>query len=383
MLRHLPFITRNALRHRRRSLLTITSIAVTLCVLGTMLAVYQGLFNAEPATPSQAVRLVSRHRVSLTQALPVSYKQRILQVPGVVAANCSQWFGGVYRDKRPENQFARFVVEPKSFFQVHPDVEIAPEQREAFERTRTGCIASSQLAQQMKWSLGERITVVGDIFPMTLELTLVGTFDEEDGFPRLYAGWDYFQEGLPKTWQGNAGTIEVLADSPDHVARVAKDIDAMFANSSAATKTDTEMAFFLQFLAMLGPIKLFLAMISGAVIFTILMVSANTVAMSVREQTRETAILRTLGYTPGEITGLILGEAVLLSFLGGALGALLATGLLTVLGKAPIPFPFPPMTVGLAAAVIAVALVIGLLSAVVPALLASRKPVVEAIRFAG
>jgi putative ABC transport system permease protein len=383
MIQHVPFITRNALRNRRRSLLTIASIAVSLCLLGTLLTVYWGLFYGEPPNDAAARRLVTRHKVSLTQAVPVSYKQRIVQKKGVAAATFSQWFGGKYRDEKPQDMFARFVVEPGDFLKVNPDLTIPPEQQEAFLKTPNGCIISKPLMDKMKWKVGERIPIVGDIFPVTLELVLVGTFDDDGKFNRMYIPWNYVQELLPRGRRDTVGTIQILAESTDAVPGVIKAVDDDFANSPAPTKTETEQNFFLGFLAMMGPIKLFLAAISGAITFTLLLVSANTVAMTIRDRTREIAILRTLGYAPGTIVGLILGESAVLSFVGALIGGLLAAGMAAVLSKAPVPFPFPPMEPRMIVVVIVVGVAVGVLSAVIPATLASRKGIVESIRFVG
>lgn len=386
MIQHLPFIFRNALRNRRRSLLTIASMAVSLCLLGLILSLYRGLFFADSPSPAAARRLIVRHKVSLTQILPASYKQRVGQVPHVQAVSSWQWFGGVYKDARdPKNFFARFVVDPKAIFDVQPDLVMPAEQKAAFKKQRTGCIASTSLAKKHGWKLGERITIVGDIFPVSLDFTLVGIYDPPDDGDVFLFSWEYLQEALNRTeFRDVIGAFLIIVDEPDNVPSVARTIDAMFANSPYPTKTETEKEMVLSFVAFLGNLRLFLAAVCGAVTFTILLVSANTVAMAVRERTRETAILRTLGFTPSEILNMILGEAIMLGAIGGVIGAVLASVVAIGMKKAMAGmFPFPLLDAPLIALVVAVAVAVALVSAAVPAWFASRRNVVESLRFAG
>jgi putative ABC transport system permease protein len=346
MLRHLPFIARNAVRNRRRSILATLSIAVSLCLLGVIIALYQGMFHPDDASAAQALRVVVHHRVSLGQAMPLAYLQRIAATPGVRGVS-------------------------------------AKEKRD-FEREQTGAIASAPLAKELGWKIGDRITLVGDIFPVTLELTLVGIFTEPTNDQVLYYNYHYLEESLSRdsNQRDTAGAFLALIDNAADVPLVAKTIDAGFANSPAPTKTESEKDFALSFLAFLGNLKLFLAAICGAVTFTILLVSANTVAMTVRERVRETAILRTIGFTPAEIRGLVLAEAGLLSVIGGIIGACLAAGLCYALHGGPnIDLPLVSPTT--AAIVVAVAIAVGLISAAAPAYFASRRSVLDSLRDTG
>jgi putative ABC transport system permease protein len=250
---------------------------------------------------------------------------------------------------------------------------------------RTACAVGRKIARDYDIKVGDRVTIVGDIYPVTLELTVAGIFEHGVNQECLVFHREYLTELLPATdaQRDAVGTYAILASSPDDVPRVSKAIDAMFENSPYPTRTESEKEFGRSFLAFLGNIKLFLAAICGAVTFTILLVSANTVAMAVRERTREVGILRTLGYTPGEILGLVLGEAVVISLIGGVLGLglgyLLAKGLQAGAGA----FGFTGIKWQAAAIVLAMAAVIGLVAALVPALVAARKNVVESIRFTG
>ena len=378
-----PLILRNVLRNRRRSLLTLASTAVSLALLALLLAIYQGFFYAEPTSPSETKRLVCRHRVSLTQSLPASHQARIKTVPGVEYVSAWSWFQGVW--KEPKFFFARFAVDPDIIFDIRQDWTIDPEQLAEFKRMRTGCAIGEKIAKQYNIKLGDRLTIVGDIYNVTLELTCVGIYQHPPQTECLVFHRDYLTELLPATskQRDSVGTYMILASSPDEVPRIARAIDTIFDNSPFPTRTESEKEFGRSFLAFLGNIKLFLAAICGAVTFTILLVSANTVAMAVRERTREMAILRTLGYTPGEIRGLVIGEAIVISLIGGAIGVGLGWLLTKGLAAGSGGFPLPMVKWQAALIVLAMAAIIGFFAALVPAMIASRKNVVESIRFAG
>jgi putative ABC transport system permease protein len=343
MFRYLSLMFKNSLRNKRRSALTMVSIGMSLCLLGVLGALYRGLFLAPP-TPGQELRLVVHHKVSITQSLPASYAAKIRQVPGVREAMVWQWFGGTYKDARDQaNFFARFTVEPEMFFRVRPEIGLPEDQQKAFQQLRTGAIASSDLATRMHWKIGEKIFLTGDIFPVNPELTLVGIFSD------------------PNTSE-------------------------MFANSPEPTKSESEQAFTLQFVSFLGNVKAFLMIICAAVTFTILLVSANTMAMSVRERIKEVGILKTLGYTPGTILFLILGEAGVLALLGGGVGLLLAVGMTGAVRNGPSflqAMKTLSITPDVGGALLVLAFFIGIASSFVPAYNASRTPILESLRNSG
>lgn len=383
MLRLAPLILRNVLRNRRRTLLTLASTAISLALLALLIAMYQSFFHGEDASPSEALRLVTRHRVSLTQPLPASHMGRIRSVPGVAEVSAWSWFQGVYID--PANFFARFAVDADKVFDIHKDWIIPEDQLKAFKQGRTACVIGEKIARDFDIKVGQRVTIVGDIYPVTLELTVVGIFGHPPASECLVFHREYLTELLPAgdPSRDTVGTYLILASTVEDVPRIAKAIDTMFDNSPYPTRTESEKEFGRSFLAFLGNIKMFLIAICGAVTFTILLVSANTIAMAVRERTREMAILRTLGYTPGEILQLVLGESVLISIMGGALGLafgwLLSMGLVQVAGS----FGFQGLKWQAAGIVFGMAGIIGLLAAFVPAVVASRKNVVESLRFTG
>jgi putative ABC transport system permease protein len=389
MFRFLSLILKNSLRNRRRSILTIGSIAISLCILGLLGGIYRALFLGE-ATPAQALRLVVRHRVSLTQPMPVSYRQRIERIPGVRNIVIKDWFGGTYKDNRDtRNFFARFATEPNDLFKVHPEYVIPEEQQQAFQRERTGCIVSKALADTLGFKVGDRINLLGDIYPVTLELKVVGIFDEPDHVLTLYFNREYLRESLGPNnrRRDDAGIFYVQAASAADIPRIAEAVDREFDNSPAPTKTESERAFQLSFASFLGNLKLFLMAIGAAVAFTILLVSANTISMSVRERIREVGILKTLGFTRSEILGIILSEAAVISIIGGALGCLLAQGLCVGVRNSPAAGNFAQgmanlgMTPTLAALCLVVALFIGLVSSFIPAWGAARTTILDALRY--
>lgn len=378
-----PLILRNVFRNRRRTLLTLASTAVSLGLLALLMALYQAFFYAEPVTPWESRWLITRHRVSLTQPLPESHYQRIRAVPGVKALSGWTWFGGIY--KEPKNFFGRFAVDADRIFDVRRDLTMPAAQLAAFKRERTACAVGRKIAEKYGMKLGDRVTIVGDIYPVTLELTVVCIFDHPVNSECLMFHRDYLTELLPTTSRDrdSVGTYFILVSSPDDAPRVARAIDAMFENSPYPTRTETVKEFGRSFLAFLGNIKLFLAAICGAVTFTILLVSANTMAMAVRERTRELAILRTLGYAPSEVLQLVLGESVVISLAGGGLGLGLGWLLARLLGAIVQGFDTMRIRWQAATIVLAMAAVIGVFASLVPAMLASRKNLVEAMRFAG
>jgi putative ABC transport system permease protein len=348
------------------------------------------LFLSTDATPAQALRLVVHHRVSITQPLPVSFEQRIRTVPGVRDAMIWQWFGGVYKDARdPKNFFARIVVEPDHFFNIRSELTMPDDQKQQFVHLRSGCIVGRKLADRLNMKIGDKVQIQGDIFPVNPDLTIVGIYSDPTNTEEesLYFNYLYLREALGgNSQQDLIGALSVEADKPEDVPRIADAIDAMFANSPYPTKTESEKAFQLSFIAFLGNLKLFLAAICGAVTFTILLVSANTISMSVRERVREVGVLKTLGFSPGAILGIIVGEAIVIAGIGGVLGALMAGGLCSLVRTMPWTQMFFRnlfFTPGVAATALAAAVVIGIISSFLPAYSASRTSIIDSLRYAG
>ncbi|MDX2032369.1 MAG: FtsX-like permease family protein [Blastocatellia bacterium] len=386
MIRHLPFILKNSLRNRRRSALTIVSIAASLCLLGLLLAIYHSFYYTE-ATPDQAHRLITRNRVSLANPLPLSYGAQIRQVPGVEEAMIFQWFGGTYKDARdPANFFGRFAVEPKKFGKVNPDYKLPESEMQAFINERQACIVGSKTASRHNMKLGDRITIDGDIFPVKMELVLRGIYENKIDNETLFFNFEYLNESLGTT-QGlrdQVSTFGLRIARPEDANAVSKAVDDMFRNSPAQTKTETEAAFGLSFLAFLGNVKLILLSICSAVTFTILLVTGNTMAMTVRERVREVGVLKTLGFTNGLVVTMLVGEAIVISLIGGGIGLLLASGGCALLRTLPSTFAnfsqisLPPPVIGLC---LSIAVFIGIVSSLFPAWGASRRSIVDALKY--
>jgi len=382
-MRYLPLILKNCWRNRRRTLLTIASIGISMCLLGVMIAMFHAFYLADP-TPEQALRLVARNRVSFTQPMPLAYQAQIRQVPGVRDVMISQWFGGVYKDARdPKNQFARYAIEPEKLFTVFGEFRMPEDQKKAFERDRTGCVIGRDLANAFNFKVGDRLNMIGDIYPGNYEFTIRGIFDSPRASDEMYFDKEYLEQTMPERRRGQIFMYDILIDNPANSSRVGQAVDNLFRNATVATKTESEQAFVVSFLALLGNIKMFIISISAAVMFTILLVSANTMAMSVRERVREVGVLKTLGFTPGTILGMILGEACAISLAGGMIGYLISTVLMEGVAKSPFGGFLPSFKIfepAVATACVATAGAIGLMSSLVPALSASRTSIVTALR---
>jgi putative ABC transport system permease protein len=266
-------------------------------------------------------------------------------------------------------------------------MQMPEDQRKAFIEDRTGCVISRDLAEKLHFKLGDRITLVGDIYPVNLELKVVGIFDDPDAQQTLFFNYDYLRDALPLGRRNYISVIAVLADNTEDVPRIAKAVDAMFDNSAWPTRSESEQQFALSFVSFIGNIKVFLLSVCAAVTFTILLVSGNTMAMSVRERVREVGVMKTLGYTNGLILMLIIGEAIAIALAGGIIGLILAQGATAVVGKAGQAFlgqlhglsvtPFTAM------AALLIAVVVGFISSVVPAWNAARTNILDSLRYTG
>ena len=381
-MKFLPLVLKNLSRNRRRTFLTVFSVAVSLSLLGFLLTVYAA-FYVRDRPDEQVLRLVTRHRVSLTQALPEFYGSRIRAIDGVEEVCIQNWFGGMYKDNRPENMFARFAVEPEKIFAVNPEIEVSPEQLQAFTKNRQAMAVSRQLAERQQFELGQRITIKGDIYPVDLEFIIHAIFDGAEG-PVAFFHWEYLQESISQGGRGQAGVFTILARSPEDVPKIAAAVDEMFRNSPQPTKTETEDAFQLAFVEQIGNIQLFLLTIGGAVVFTIILVTANTMAMSTRERVQEIGVFKTLGFTPLTVVTLIVTESLFIAALGGALGVALCFAGTQFLSSVVVGF-FGNFVMPLWGVPIcfAVAMLIGLFSSIVPAGVAANTRIADALRHTG
>lgn len=379
------FATKNAFRNRRRSFLTAVSIAFSLLLLTLLMSVYRG-FYLDQGPPESALRLITRHKVSLVFFLPSYYREKIRTIPGVVHVSPWNWFGGIYKDQKPKNQFAQFAVDPNEIFEILTEDHVAPDQLEAFKRDRAGAAVNRELAEKHGWKLGDKVILQGTIYPIQAELNIRAIYNIDTGTPfdALMFSTEYIDQALPRA-KGRTGTFYTLVDSAPHVTTVSKAIDDMFANAPEPTKTETEKGFTLNFVAQLGNVKLFILSICGAVVFAILLVSGNTMAMTIRERTREVAVLKTLGFTRGTILSLYVSEAVTISLVGGLLGATGATLLMILASKMPNGTFFTGFKVNMPTylAALAVAALVGFISAIFPSYNASQRNIVDGLRHIG
>jgi putative ABC transport system permease protein len=348
-----------------------------------MMTVWNG-FYIDKGSAESTRRLIARHRVSLTNLLPGFYREKIRAVPGVVAVVPLTWFGGLYKDNKPENFFPQFAIDPDEFPKVYPEMQIAADQLAAWQRDRAGVIVNDELAKKYGWRVGDRIILLGTIYPVNPELTVRGIYHWPTTNKTVYFNAKYVEEAV--SWfKGQAGTFSIMSGSSDDVAKIASAVDDMFRNSPQPTKTESEKAFGLSFVNMLGNVKAFILSICMAVVFTTLLVSANTMAMSIRERTREVAVLKTLGFERRTILGLFVGEAMSLSIAGGLFGCGFAWLLLAIIKQSPMGFFLARMQVTLGTLVVAlvVAALVGFFSALVPSYHASRVEIVEGLRHIG
>jgi putative ABC transport system permease protein len=349
-----------------------------------MMTIWHAFYNDEGSAES-AERLIVRHKVSLAQFMPISYRERIRSIPGVRNVVNETWFGGLYKDDKPENFFAQFGTDPNEIFEVQRDFRIPPDQLEAWKKDRAGCVVDAELAKKHGWKVGDRLNIKGTIFPVNLELTIRGIFTAPANTETLYFNNTYLDEGYSHV-KGFVGFFGVLGDSPQSVPQIAKSIDTQFRNSEWPTKSESEKAFNLDWIAMLGNVKAFILSICAAVVFATLLVSANTMAMSIRERTREVALLKTLGFTRGTVLGLFMGESISLAAFGGLLGALAASGLIYMMAHSSqggFLFTNLRTTVPTMLTAVVVGAAVGVASSFVPAYNASRRNIVEGLRHIG
>jgi putative ABC transport system permease protein len=378
------FIVRNAFRNKRRSMLTMLSISFSLLLLTLMISIWR-TFYIDQGAPDSAKRVITRDRVSLAFLLPIYYRDKIRTIPGVVAIAPMTWFGGRYKDDRPENFFAQVATDPDEYLKVASDKIVPADQVIAWQHDRAGALVDITLANKYGWKVGDRITLQGTIFPANPELTIRAIYHRDPPQNSLYFNTKYLEEAVP-WFKGQAGWFSTQLASGDDVGRVSAEIDSMFRNSPLQTKTESEKAFQLSFVATLGNVKAFILGICGAVVFAILLVSGNTMAMSVRSRTREVALLKTLGFTRGRVLSLFVGESVALAIAGGLLGTLVAAAFIRWLTHSSIAIGIPTdmkVTLPTVAISLLVAATVGFLSGYVPAYNASRMNIVDGLRHIG
>jgi len=376
--KYLRLVLANLGRHKLRSILTILSVALALFLFASLRSVTTTL--AATAQLGGARRLVTTNATGIVFVLPLAYGNRIKALPGVTGLSWANWFGGRYGDGK--TFFANFAVDPESYLKMYPEFIIPAEQKEAFLRDRTGALIGKRLLSQFGWKVGQNVTLQGTIFPGEWTFTVDAVYTPSDpslGDDALVFHHEYFDERIGRA--GIAGWYIVEIDDPAHAPRIAKAIDDMFRNSSSPTKTGTEKEFQASFATMWGNVSFLMSTIGLAVVFAILLVTANAMMMSARERTGEIAVLKTVGFSDRLLFALTMVEAGALALTGAALG----------LGAAKLFYPainfngagfLPGFKVATSTLVVGALVAVGLMlaSGLVPALRAARLPVVQALR---
>ena len=314
-MRFAKLILKNVLRNKRRTLLTVSSLVVSLFLivsLATILTEFER--GSDEANP---LRVVTRHSVSLGFLLPISDLQRIETVAGVKAVMPFTWFGGIYKDEK--NFFANFAADPKRMREIYPEVKMSDAEWQAFAADRQGCIVGRKLVKLYGFTPGQRITLKSPIYNQEIEFIVRGVYTGSDE-KTLFFQHEYLNELAPEWAKDHAGLFSILANSPEDVPRIAQAIDSTFVNTDAPTKTESEREFAMSFETMMGGVRQFLYGIMAAITFSLLLVMGNTMAMTVRERTKEVGTLKALGFKRHTIAGLFLGEAILLATIGAGIG---------------------------------------------------------------
>jgi len=372
----------NLFRKKVRLLLTIGSFAVAL-FLFAFLAVVKSAFSRGTEVAG-ADRLVIKSRVGLMQTLPISYQDKILTIPGVKAVTHNHWFGGVYQDEK--NFFVQFVIDPENMRKVMTEFVVPDDQWANFVKDRQGAVVGVKTAKRFGWKVGDRIPIKNSLYgpTKTWEFNLDGIYhnDRPGGDEnQFWIQWKYFDENVPATVKSTAGWYVLKLDSPDDAVRVAKDIDDTFGNSTYETKTETESAFAAGFVKQFGNIEFLIESIGMVVFFTLLLVTGNTMAISVRERISELGVLKAIGFSDRSVLFFVLAESLVIAFIGGVLGLGLALVAVPLLGAA-LNGLLPSLVLSPAILLLGllVALLVGGISGLLPGIGAMRMRVVNALR---
>jgi len=374
-------ILANLFRKKIRLILTLGSFAVAL-FLFAFLAVVKDAFN-RGADVAGADRLITINRTSIINLIPLSYRDKILRIQGVKAVTHNNWFGGVYQDER--NFFPQFVIDPENQRKVFPELIVPEDQWANFLKDRQGAIVGAKTAERFHWKIGDRVPIKTTLYGGgSWEFNIDGIYHgkkPENDETQFWFQWDYFQEKIPSVVKGQIGWYVLRLDSPDDAVRVAKAIDDEFANSPNETKTQTESAFAANWVKQFGNIKFLILSIGAVVFFTLLLVTGNTMAISVRERTGELAVLKAIGFGDKTVLFFVLAEAITISLFGGLLGLGLAVVAVPGLAKALNGLlPSLVLSNSTLASGLGVALLVGLISGLLPGIMAMRMRVINALR---
>jgi putative ABC transport system permease protein len=371
----------NLFRKKVRLFLTIGSFAVAL-FLFVFLAVVRDAFN-RGADVAGADRLLVINRTSIINLIPLSYRDKILRIPGVKVITHDSWFGGTYIDEK--NFFPQFVIDPQSQREVYPELMVPDDQWANFLKDRQGAIAGAKTAERFGWKIGDRIPIKTTLYGGgSWEFNLAGIYHgkrPQDDETQFWFQWDYFEEKVPERIKGQIGWYILRVNNPDDSPRIAKAIDAEFANSPNETKTETESAFAANWVKQFGNIQFLIGSIGSVVFFTLLLVTGNTMAISVRERTSELAVFKAIGFSDRAVLFFVLAEALAIALFGGLLGILGAIILVPALGKALAGLlPSIVLAPSMLLFGLALAIAVGFASGVIPGVSAMRLRVVNALR---
>lgn len=385
-MKFLPLLWSSLRRRKPRTMFTLLSIAVAFTLFGVLMAT-RTAFTAG-VTVAGAERLVMLDKVSMVNALPLRYRAQIAAAPGVADVTHGNWFGGIYQD--PKNVFATMAVEPESWLRIHPELVVSPSQQQAWLADRTGAMVGVETARRFNWRLGDRVPLQGTIYRRPdgrpWEFTIDAIYDSPEGVAdrtRFFIHQAYLNETLaPGAYGRDEVTYFVVkVAEPRESEQVASRLDALFAGSSPQTRTATEKAFVSSFANQIGDIGAIMLAIAGAVLFTILIVTGNTMAEATRERTSELAVLKTLGFSDGKIVALVLAESCLIACSGGGLGLGLALAGIAAIGDPTRgmlpPIHLPPGEIVRGAGLI---VMLGVMAGLLPALQARRLRIVDALR---
>jgi putative ABC transport system permease protein len=370
-------ILKNILRNKRRTLLTISSLVVSLFLIITLATILTEFSRgSEKANP---LRLVTRQAVSLGFVLPVAQQQRIAAVPGVKEVMPFSWFGGIYKDQK--NEFANFAVDASKMRNIMTELKMSDAEWQSFINDRQGAIVGQKLVKLYGFSIGQRITLKSPIYDRSVEFIVRGICTGGDE-KTLFFHHEYLNELVPAWAKDQVSTFSILANAAEDVPRIAQAIDSMFINTDAPTKTESESEFMMSFQTMMGGVKQFMYGIMGAITFSLLLVMGNTMAMTVRERTREVGTLKAIGFQRGTIAGLFVGESLLVSTVGAIIGiggAILLFKSIDLGLYIPNFQSFVPTVQTLSAAFV-VSILVGVLSVVYSAYRVSGMTIAEALR---
>jgi putative ABC transport system permease protein len=386
-MRIFKLIIKNSLRHKLRTFLTILGIAIAVTAFGLMRTVITAWDSGIEASATN--RLIVRHSVSFIFTLPLAYRERIEKIDGIEHVTISNWFGGVYIDKK--QFFARLAIDAETFSDVYPEILISKEQLEAFKRDRSGCIIGEQIAERYNLKIGDVMPMEGDIYPGKWEFTVRAIYKPRDKITdpsNMFFQWQYLEERLRKEWPTRAGYVGwyiMKIKDPNKAAAISDQIDQLFKNSPAETKTETERAFSMGFMASFSAVFTAINLISFVIIGIILLVLGNTMIMSARERIREYAVLKTLGFTSFHLIGLIAGESLTIALMGGALGIVLTFPVVRGFAAGIPKGYFPIFNVETITLVLScgLAILVGILASIFPIQRAVTTKIVDGLRQIG